>query len=124
MPSSAPPSETGPQNPPLWIETDFDIWLTKQQPTHWVVSQGRLVNAADQPCSNNAGVPNGQSGGIFPSGGFFDCNDAGLDPGRVPPVVSVTAARPGLGAAEVEAAVAELTSGERARRVVVVGSEG
>ena len=20
-------------NPPLWIETDFDIWLTKQQPT-------------------------------------------------------------------------------------------
>ena len=77
----------GPQNPPLWIETDFDIWLTKQQPTHWVVSQGRLVNAADQPCSNNAGVPNGQSGGFFPDGGFFDCNDAGLDPGRVPPVV-------------------------------------
>lgn len=72
-------------NPPLWIETDFDIWLTKQQPTHWVVSQGRLVNAADPPCSNTA-LPVGQSGGL-PSGGFYGCNDAGIDPGRVPPVV-------------------------------------
>lgn len=65
-----PPSAN---NPPLWTEVDFDIWLTKQQPTHWVVSEGRLVNAADAPCSNNP--PN------------YDCNDAGLDPGRVPPVV-------------------------------------
>ncbi len=65
-----PPSAT---NPPLWTEVDFDIWLTKQQPTHWVVSEGRLVNAADLPCSNN------------PEN--YDCNDAGLDPGRVPPVV-------------------------------------
>jgi hypothetical protein len=24
-----------------WVEIDFDIWLTKQQPTHWLVSQGR-----------------------------------------------------------------------------------
>jgi hypothetical protein len=63
----------GPINPPLWTEIDFDIWLTKQQPTHWVVSQGRLVNASDLPCSNN------------PEN--FDCNDAGIDPGRVPPVV-------------------------------------
>jgi hypothetical protein len=63
----------GPINPPLWIEIDFDIWLTKQQPTHWVVSDGRLVNAADAPCSNNPAN--------------YSCNDAGLDPGRVPPVV-------------------------------------
>ncbi len=77
----------GAQNPPLWIETDFDIWLTKQQPTHWVVSKGRLVNAADQPCSNTASMNFGQSGGLFPSGGYYGCNDAGLDPGRVPPVV-------------------------------------
>ena len=68
-----PDLPAGPINPPLWTEIDFDIWLTKQQPTHWVVSEGRLVNAADAPCSN--------------SGGIFDCNDAGLDPGRVPPVV-------------------------------------
>src|SRR5262249_18749940 len=25
-------------NPVLWTELDFDIWLTKQQPTYWVVS--------------------------------------------------------------------------------------
>jgi hypothetical protein len=74
----------GPLNPPLWIEIDFDIWLTKQQPTHWVVSDGRLVNAADPPCSNNA-VP-AEASGIF-GDGFYGCNDAGLDPGRVPPVV-------------------------------------
>src|SRR5690554_5911127 len=37
-------------NPPLWTEIDFDIWLTKQQPTHWVVSQGRLVDPTDEAC--------------------------------------------------------------------------
>ncbi|HEX7408476.1 MAG TPA: hypothetical protein VF515_12605, partial [Candidatus Binatia bacterium] len=35
---SLPPSST---NPPQWNETDFDIWLTRQQPTHWVASLGR-----------------------------------------------------------------------------------
>jgi hypothetical protein len=29
------------RNPPLCLETDFDIWLTKQQPTFWTVSKGR-----------------------------------------------------------------------------------
>jgi hypothetical protein len=29
---------------PLWQITDFDIWLTRQQPTHWVASQGRQIN--------------------------------------------------------------------------------
>lgn len=43
--------------------------------------------------------------------------------GRVPPVVSVTSVRPSIVAADVEAALAELSSGERARRVVVLGSE-
>ena len=33
-----PSLPVGPLNPPLWTEIDFDIWLTKQQPTHWVVS--------------------------------------------------------------------------------------
>lgn len=63
----------GPINPPLWTEVDFDITLTKQQPTHWVVSQGRLVDPTDPPCSNATST--------------FDCNGAGIDPGRVPPVV-------------------------------------
>jgi len=52
-------------------EVDFDIWLTKQQPTHWVVSEGRLVDPTDVPCNSSKA----------------DCNGAGLDPGRVPPVV-------------------------------------
>jgi hypothetical protein len=61
----------GPGNPVLWTELDFDIWLTKQQPTYWVVSQGRLVNPADEPCTRDN----------------TSCANAGFDPGRVPPVV-------------------------------------
>jgi hypothetical protein len=37
-----------------WFEIDFDIWLTKQQPTHWLVSQGRnFVSECDfgEDCS-------------------------------------------------------------------------
>jgi len=65
---SAPP---GPTNPPLWQEVDFDIRLTRQQPTYWKVSEGRPVNPLDDPC--NRSKP--------------DCFNAGFDPGRVPPVV-------------------------------------
>jgi hypothetical protein len=56
---------------PLWIETDFDIALTKQQPTHWLVRTGRPVNPTDAPCGpmNSA------------------CVNAGFDPGLVPPVI-------------------------------------
>jgi len=65
------------ENPPLWIEIDFDIWLTKQQPTYWVVSTGRQDNDfqqnADPPCDFT--TPN------------YDCPNAGFDPGAVPPVV-------------------------------------
>lgn len=61
---------------PQWQVTDFQIWLTKQQPTHWVVSEGRFVNPTDT-C-----IENGQ---IVPS---QDCADAGLDPGAIPPVPS------------------------------------
>ena len=47
-----------------WNEIDFNIWLTKQQPTHWVVSSGRRFDA---------------------SCGFGeDCS--GFAPGLVPPV--------------------------------------
>ncbi|MEO8452569.1 MAG: hypothetical protein ABI647_22440 [Gemmatimonadota bacterium] len=66
-------------NPPLWIEVDFDIWLTKQQPTHWVVSEGRLVDPTDPGCANGSNNP--------PAPPNYACNGAGLDPGRVPPVV-------------------------------------
>jgi hypothetical protein len=62
----------GPLNPPLWLEVDFGITLTKQQPTYWSVSQGREVNPTDPPCQ--------------PGEPPF-CFNAGIDPGRVPPVV-------------------------------------
>jgi len=51
---------------PLWQVTDFSIWLTRQQPTHWVASEGRQVNPSDN-------FPGGQGG-------------SGLDPGAIPPV--------------------------------------
>jgi hypothetical protein len=49
---------------PECSETDFDIWLTKQQPTHWVVSKGRSFNPTDNYTGNLDG--------------------AGFDPGLVP----------------------------------------
>jgi hypothetical protein len=54
-------------------EVDFDIVLTKQQPTYWLVSEGRLVDPMDPVCSRITGVD--------------ACPNAGIDPGRVPPVV-------------------------------------
>ncbi len=59
---------------PRWQVTDFTIWLTKQQPTHWLVGDGRPVNPSD---------------GCLPGpGGLFSpfCNNGGIDPGAVPPV--------------------------------------
>ena len=49
---------------PIWQITDFTIWLTRQQPTHWVVSEGRSINPSDSPGSDGAGI----------------------DPGAIPPV--------------------------------------
>ena len=76
-------------NPPLWTEIDFDIWLTKQQPTYWLVSEGRLVNPADPSCSNELGAKMAPSSSAEEGKkhGFFSCWNAGFDPGRVPPVV-------------------------------------
>ena len=53
----------GPTNPRLWNETDFSIFLTKQQPTQWVASKGRRVQFDN-----------------FKTAGY------GLDPGLIPPV--------------------------------------
>jgi len=60
---SQPPSSS---NPPVWQETDFFVWLTRQQPTHWVASRGRRVDPADALGSDGAG----------------------LDPGLIPPVAA------------------------------------
>lgn len=59
----------GPLNERLWIDTDFRIHLTRQQPTHWVVSRGRPVSESD-PCDSTS--PN--------------CDAAGPIVGRIPPV--------------------------------------
>jgi len=61
----------GPSNPPQCLEIDFDIWLTKQQPTYWRVSSGRTEDPTDDPCTRTDNT----------------CPEAGIDPGRVPPVV-------------------------------------
>ncbi|HEX9833229.1 MAG TPA: hypothetical protein VGA66_09130 [Mycobacterium sp.] len=45
---------------PLWQVTDFELALTRQQPTHWATSTGRAVNPNDA-------IP-------------------GIDPGLIPPV--------------------------------------
>ncbi len=83
-----PELPVGPLNPPLWTEIDFDIWLTKQQPTHWVVSTGRLDNPLDDDCRQNTMCEQDKTKPDSNSGGAdADCCDGGLDPGRVPPVV-------------------------------------
>jgi hypothetical protein len=67
-------ADCGPTGPcvPQWQEVDFDIWLTKQQPTHWAAGIGRFDNLLDPQCDRNVGN--------------YECDGAGFDPGRVPPV--------------------------------------
>lgn len=77
-----PDLPVGPFNPPRWVETDFDIWLTRQQPTHWVVSTGRWDDPTDDSCRAALCIP-ANSGG---NNGTADCCDAGFDPGRIPPM--------------------------------------
>jgi hypothetical protein len=50
---------------PSWQETDFTIWFTKEQPTHWLVSTGRQVDPFDG----------------------FGYDGSGFDPGHVPPMI-------------------------------------
>lgn len=71
----------GPFNQPLCTEVNFDIWLTRQQPTHWVVSTGRLVNQEASTC-RTVDCVSATSGTID-----ANCCDSGIDPNRIPPVV-------------------------------------
>lgn len=66
----------GPCNPG-WQEIDYDILLTKQQPTHWAAGLGRLSDPTDSNCRV-----------VLPdhNGDINDCYGAGMDPGRIPPV--------------------------------------
>ncbi len=65
---------------PQWNVTDFQIWLTKQQPTSWQASTGRFVNQNDL-CDN---VANGELANLFEPD--ENCAQAGLDPGAIPPL--------------------------------------
>jgi hypothetical protein len=60
-----PTQPRGPTNPPLWQEVDFFLFLTRQQPTQWLVSAGRDVDPTDPPTSPGYGI----------------------DPGLIPPAV-------------------------------------
>jgi hypothetical protein len=64
-----PTQPVGKFNQPRCQEIDFDVFLTKQQPTHWLLSSGRLEDPSDNLC--------------FPKNP--SCFDAGFDPGKVPP---------------------------------------
>lgn len=61
-----PTRPPGPTNPPLWQEVDFFLFLTRQQPTQWLASEGRNVSPLDP----------------------FGDIEAGLDPGRIPGTVA------------------------------------
>jgi len=63
---------------PSWNETDFSIWLTKRQPTHWLVSTGRPID----PTDNFTSIDMSTMGPVM----VTPLNGAGLDPGAIPPV--------------------------------------
>ncbi len=65
-----PPSEI---NPPRWQEINFNIFLTKQQPTHWVVGSGRSQAPSDPVCYGDGNMVLER-----------DCSGAGFDPGLIP----------------------------------------
>jgi hypothetical protein len=60
-------------NPRQWQEINFDLFLTRQQPTSWVVGDGRFTDPSDPICQRGEG-----------SEVIRDCADAGFDPGLVP----------------------------------------
>jgi hypothetical protein len=69
-------------NPPLWLETDFNIRLTRQQPTHWDARRGRAVNPFDT-CGPSSSPTCVDIGG----GNYVNLSGLGIDPGAVPPLV-------------------------------------
>jgi len=73
---SLPP---GPDNRPRCQERDFFIRLTKQQPTIWRASTGRLLNLNDGTCTSN-----GCKCVTVNVDGLLRQNCPGLDPGPVP----------------------------------------
>jgi len=61
---------------PRWQEIDFNIWLTKQQPTHWAVGFGRSDTLTAGACFRE--ISTGER--------HYNCYSAGLPQGLIPPV--------------------------------------
>jgi hypothetical protein len=65
--NAAPPS---PGSPPQCYETDFEIWLTRKQPTIWVASQGRsarfMVSGDTDMVDGAVGYEYGFAPGLIP----------------------------------------------------------
>ena len=57
-----PAAPVGPTNPPLWQEVDFFLWLTRQQPTVWLASQGRSLNPLDGGGLDPGSIPGVSTG--------------------------------------------------------------
>ncbi|MDX2167507.1 MAG: hypothetical protein SF182_10605 [Deltaproteobacteria bacterium] len=78
-----PDLPAGPLNPPTWAMVDFPITLTRNQPTSFVASRGRL-SAPDDPACNLEWPRTEPLPPIVEAN--YDCYGAGIDPGIVPPM--------------------------------------
>ncbi len=94
-----PAFPAGPLNPPQWSETDFDIWLTRQQPTHWVASGGRRTQ-----------------------GEAFGQDGSGFDPGLIPPVPQ--GFRGELKCIQVDSAGAPFTGNKLMGKAILLDADG
>jgi hypothetical protein len=94
---------------PQWIEIDFNIMLTKQQPTHWSADRGRQIDANAEQCTD-API-------------FSECDAAGLSPGRIPPVSSVPFAGE-LRCIEVDPSGAPLSGNHLKGEATIVSTDG
>jgi hypothetical protein len=99
---------------PQWIEVDFNIMLTKQQPTHWSADTGRQIDPAARHCTD--GIPPD-----FPPN--YDCDASGFSPGRVPPVNAIPFAGE-LRCIEVDPSGAPLSGNHLKGEATIVSSDG
>jgi hypothetical protein len=90
---------------PRWQETDFFLFLTRSQPTHWRVGAGRTYDPTD----------NFSASWNFPDG-------AGLDPGVVPPVRAGFTGE--LLCAEIDPSGAPIINNALKGNATLIGSDG
>lgn len=98
-----------PTGAPQCQEVDFDIYLTKQQPTHWVVSTGRRIEI-DTPADKTCNATNKA------------CFGAGLDPGGIPPVPDIFAGE--LRCIEVDSSGAPINGNHLKGEATIVTANG